>query len=158
MTDEARVVIRPYAASDHASLMALALRLTEGVAPWRDPQAVSDAVTGWSTGYADLDGLDNSAVFVAEQSGRVVGFVSVSERAHFAGDVDGYIGELVVASDTERRGVGRALVAAAETWTRLRGHRRVTLDTGAANKSARAFYSALGYAEEDIRLSKSVWT
>ena len=156
MTDEAHVLIRPYAGADHPALLALALRLTDGVAPWRDLQAVSDAVTGWVTGYADINGRDTSAVFVAEQSGRVVGFVGVSERTHFAGEVDGYIGELVVASDTERRGVGRALVAAAETWTRRRGHRRVTLDTGAANKAARAFYGALGYAEEDIRLSKSV--
>jgi GNAT superfamily N-acetyltransferase len=158
MTDEGRVVIRPYAAPDHAALMALAPRLMEGVASWRGPEAVLNAVTGWVAGYADVDGRDKSAVFVAEESGRVVGFVGVSERTHFAGDVDGYVGELVVASDAERRGTGRALVAAAEDWTRRRGLRRVTIDTGAANKAARAFYGALGYAEEDVRLSKSVWT
>lgn len=78
----------------------------------------------------------------------------MTERKHFAGEVDAYIGELAVARGYERRGIGAALVAVAEAWSRERRYPRITLDTGAGNVGARAFYAALGFAEEDIRLSK----
>jgi GNAT superfamily N-acetyltransferase len=52
--------------------------------------------------------------------------------------------------------VGRSLVAAAEAWARERGLSRITLETGAANSAARAFYAALGFAEEDVRLTRTL--
>ena len=45
-------------------------------------------------------------------------------------------------------------MAAAEEWARRQGLACVSLDTGAANTRARAFYAALGYEEEDVRLTK----
>ncbi|MFC7645551.1 GNAT family N-acetyltransferase [Streptosporangium lutulentum] len=99
---------------------------------------------------------DKAAVFVAEDADGVVGFVGVTERAHFTGETDGYIGELVVARDKERLGVGRALIEAAESWVKDRGHARSTLETGAANTNARDFYAALGYSEEEVRLSRAL--
>jgi GNAT superfamily N-acetyltransferase len=95
-------------------------------------------------------------VFVAERDGEVVGFVGVSERSHFTGAVDTYIGELVVAKAAEGGGIGRALVRAAEDWGRARGRTRVVVDTGAANGPARRFYAALGYDEEDVTLSRAI--
>ncbi len=62
----------------------------------------------------------------------------------------------MVDTAAERRGVGAALVAAAEDWASQRGLARITLETGAANLGARRFYAALGYADEDVRLSKPV--
>ncbi|MCI0689051.1 MAG: GNAT family N-acetyltransferase [Sporichthyaceae bacterium] len=149
--------VRRYRASDRDAVLALAPRLTVGVAPWRDQHAVAKAVTGWVRDSLDRADTDDTAVFVAaDASGRLVGAVSVTERDHFAGDTDGYIGELVVDSDATRRGTGRALVAAAEDWARQRGLNRITLDTGAANLGARRFYAALGYDEEDVRLTRSL--
>jgi hypothetical protein len=49
-----------------------------------------------------------------EHVNAVLGFVSVSERRHFAGAVDAYVGELVAAQRAEGRRVGRALLAHAE--------------------------------------------
>ena len=69
----------------------------------------------------------------------------VSERSHFTGEVDAYIGELVVSKAAEGGGVGRALVGAAADWARGRGRKRVVVDTGAANMPARRFYAALGF-------------
>jgi GNAT superfamily N-acetyltransferase len=43
---------------------------------------------------------------------------------------------------------------AAEEWARRQGLACVTLHTGAANARARTFYAALGYEEEDVRLTK----
>lgn len=80
----------------------------------------------------------------------------VSERAHFTGEVDAYIGELVVSKAAEGAGVGRALVAAAEDWGRARGRKRVVVDTGAANIAARRFYAALGFDEEDVTVSRAI--
>jgi GNAT superfamily N-acetyltransferase len=141
--------VRRYRDGDAAAVLALADRLTIGVAPWRDPGAVRDAVRSWVRDA--VGGTD--PVWVAEAGGAVVGFVHAGERAHFSGERDGYVGELVVAEDVARQGIGRALLAAAERWAAGRGLRRLTLETGAANATARAFYAALGYQEEDVRLT-----
>jgi GNAT superfamily N-acetyltransferase len=44
----------------------------------------------------------------------------------------------------------------AEQWARNHGFTRMTLETGAANQAARAFYAALGYQEEEVRLTKTL--
>ena len=148
--------IRPATNADAARLIKLAERLREGVAAWRDPDAVLQAVTGWMRdSLADLEDPDTAA-FVAEVDGDVVGFVCVSERSHFTGEIDTYIGELVVSRTAEGAGVGRALVGAAEDWGRARGRRRVVVDTGAANTPARRFYAALGFEEEDVTVSRAI--
>jgi ribosomal protein S18 acetylase RimI-like enzyme len=156
MGDASKVRIRSFQPADREPVLALAPRLAEDVAPWRDPEAVLAAVCGWVQSSAEAAGEAERAVFVADDGGRVVGLVSVSERTHFTGQVDGYVGELVVAEDSERRGIGARLMAAAEAWAAGRGRAFLTLETGAASQRARSFYAALGYQEEDIRLTKSV--
>ncbi len=150
--------VRPFVESDRDEVRALAPRLTEGVAPWRETRAVLAAVRTWVDRSMDaaLDADRAAALFVAVDANGVCGFVSVSEREHFAGDLDAYVGELVVHRHAGRRGVGRALIDVAEGWALARGRTRLTLDTGARNAPAREFYQALGYAEEDIRLSKQL--
>ncbi|HEX3513442.1 MAG TPA: GNAT family N-acetyltransferase, partial [Trebonia sp.] len=86
----------------------------------------------------------------------VVGVLSIHPSRHFTGELDGYIGELVVAEHASRRGIGRALVEAADTWARDHGLAHLTLHTGSYNTSARAFYAALGFAEEEVRLTRQV--
>lgn len=152
--DEIR--IRIALASDRDALLVMAERLQEGVAPWRDPHQVRRAVTDWVRESLAKLSDPGKAAFVAERNGEVVGFVCVSERSHFTGDVDTYIGELVVAKRAEGSGIGRALVEAAEDWGRSRGRKRVAVDTGAANAPARRFYAALGYEEEDITVSRAI--
>lgn len=58
-----------------------------------------------------------------------------------------------MAPRTARRGIGRVLVATAREWAQQHGPGAVTLQTGAANATARAFYAALGFAEEEVRLT-----
>lgn len=114
--------------------------------------AVSAAVLGWlqASTAADFAGV----VFLAEIGGRVVGFVPVDTETHFAGEVDAYTGELLVGAPHEGAGVGAALVTAAESVARNRGHRCLTLSTGAANHCAIGFYSSLGFEAEDVKLTK----
>ncbi len=148
--------VRRYAEADRASVMALAPRLTEGVAGWRDRRAVRGAVLDWVAGSLAAAEADDHAVFVVEDDGMVLGFVTCGEQEHFTGEVDGYVGELVVAGGGVRRGVGSALMAAAEQWAADRGLAHLTLETGAANTAARRFYGALGYRDEDVRLTKRI--
>jgi ribosomal protein S18 acetylase RimI-like enzyme len=155
MTDD-DVRVRRYRPSDRAAVMALAPRLMIGVAAWRDRAAVHRAVTGWVRDSVDAHDADGRAVFVAEHDSDVVGVVTVASRRHFAGEVDAYVGELVVSEGAQRRGVGTQLMREAESWAGARGFRHLTLETGAANEAARSFYQSRGYREEDIRLTKSL--
>jgi ribosomal protein S18 acetylase RimI-like enzyme len=148
------VIVRLYEPRDRELVLRLAERLQEGVAPWRDATAVGAAVEEWVREAVDSDASERRAVFVAEEGGEVVGFVTMSTRRYFGGDLDAYVGELVVDRRAEGRGVGRMLMTAAEDWARGQGLAHISLDTGAANAHARAFYRALGYEEEDIKLTK----
>jgi GNAT superfamily N-acetyltransferase len=156
MSADEAVHIRKYDPADRDQVMALAPRLTEGVAAWREPAAVLDAVQGWIRSAADTHAEPGHAVYVATLGERIVGVVAAAERTHFTGQVDAYVGELVTAAGMERRGVARQLMQAAERWGADRGLAHLTLETGAANATARAFYAALGYQEEDVRLTRDL--
>jgi ribosomal protein S18 acetylase RimI-like enzyme len=147
------VIVRPAAVSDRPAILTLAHRLVVGVAPWRDPEAVDKAVVGWVEGSLAGVGDPDSEVLVAELNGQVVGFVSVKSHQHWSGSSDADIGELVVSTDVERRGVGSTLVRAAVEWGRARDVSRVTVSTGAANIPARRLYASLGFEDEDVTLS-----
>jgi GNAT superfamily N-acetyltransferase len=58
-----------------------------------------------------------------------------------------FVEGLVVGPPARRRGVGRALMAAAEGWARSRGAESIRLRSGAIRGDAHAFYRALGYQE-----------
>jgi ribosomal protein S18 acetylase RimI-like enzyme len=151
---EHEISIRRYQDGDRDQVLSLAPRLTEWVARWRDPDAVLSAVQDWISDAVSGAGKQDRAVFVAAAGPDIAGVVSVSERTHFTGQVDGYVGELVTRTGMERRGIASRLMAAAEDWAADRGLAYLTLDTGAANHPARALYASLGYQEEDVRLTK----
>jgi len=145
--------IRPYTPADRDAVLALAPRLAEGVAPWRDPAGVRAAVVGWVRDSLNSTGGSRLAL-VAEADGGIVGFVTALERRRWSGVTDACVGELVVEAAMEGRGIGRALIEVVRDWARRRGLGAITLETGAANARARAFYAALGFEEEDVRLTQ----
>ncbi len=122
MADQATILIRPYRPEDRDQVMTLAPRLTEWVAPWRDPAAVLPAVQDWVRQSINALSQPGHAVYVAEDTGRIAGMVTVSERTHFTGQVDAYVGELAVRGGAERRGIATRLMAAAVDRTRFGGH------------------------------------
>jgi GNAT superfamily N-acetyltransferase len=153
-TEEIR--IRPAQDGDQAGLLALAPRLAEGVAPWRNHEQALTAGRGWLEDSLAAMAKGEGTVFVAAAGDEVAGVISIRPSRHFTGEQDGYIGELVVADGAARRGIGRSLVDAADGWARDRGLANLTLHTGAFNSGARAFYAALGFAEEEVRLTRSL--
>ena len=156
MTEQQEISIHPAAPGDSPALMALSERLVTGVAPWRDPVRVAAAARGWVESSLAAAGRRGRAVLVARCGDQIAGLVSLAERSHFTGQTDAYIGELVVNARMEGRGVGQALLAAAEDWAAGRGLGCITLETGSANDRARHFYECAGYQEEEIRLTKPV--
>lgn len=154
MAPRQQIVVRPYRPVDRDRVILLAPRLTEGTAPWRDAKGTLRAVEVAVRSAIDSFRVPGHAVFVAEADGEVVGIVTVSERSSFAGQRDGYVGWLAVGAGMERRGIGSTLMAVAENWAIDRGLPCLTLETGAGNHAARSLYRALGYEEEDIRLTK----
>ncbi|MBD8079500.1 GNAT family N-acetyltransferase [Cellulosimicrobium arenosum] len=90
-----------------------------------------------------LRALDTRLV-VAELDDRVVGYLLAAQHLTFASNgVVCRIEEIAVAPDARRRGVGRALLADAETWATGIGAARVGLASG----MSREFYTSVGYTE-----------
>jgi len=86
-------------------------------------------------------------VFVADDGGRVVGFISVEWREHLHHRDGPYteIMALAVANDARRSGAGSKLVAKAEEWSHQRGATTVTLHSRLNREGAHLFYETQGY-------------
>jgi GNAT superfamily N-acetyltransferase len=63
---------------------------------------------------------------------------------------------LVVREDTRGQGVGRALIAAVESWGREHGADRVVVTTALRRAGAHAFYERLGFEFTGRRYVKSI--
>ncbi|MEV4267171.1 GNAT family N-acetyltransferase [Kribbella sp. NPDC049584] len=145
--------VRRFEEADRSAVLALAPRLTEGVAPWRPAELVLSAVTGWVVEALARAAEPGRFVFVADEGDAVLGFVAGEERPHWSGVPELYVGELAVDPRHEGRGVGRALIDAVAAHANEVGVHSITLDTGAANSNARSFYRRLGFEEEDVKLT-----
>jgi aminoglycoside 6'-N-acetyltransferase I len=89
-------------------------------------------------------------VFVAETEGRVVGFLELDFRKYAPGCQSSpvpFIEGWHVESAYQRRGVGRALVEAAEARARAMGHHEIASDSEVDNADGIAAHRALGYDE-----------
>ena len=76
-----------------------------------------------------------------------VGSVALADRGAGA-TAQPVVHWLAVLSPWRRKGVGRLLMAALETYCWDHGHRRIGLETHSAWQSAAQFYEALGYRPE----------
>ena len=96
--------------------------------------------------FRALPGADEARVFVAEgEDGTPVGWIHVFGRRMLESDPDAEIGGLVVDERLRGRGIGKTLMASAESWARERGYRAVSLRTNVIRKEAHEFYKGLGY-------------
>jgi aminoglycoside 6'-N-acetyltransferase I len=85
-----------------------------------------------------------------EDSGRAVGFAELSIRQSAEGCYSGRVAYLegwFVEPAARRRGVGSALVKAAEAWGRDQGCTELASDVELGNTASAAAHSALGFAE-----------
>ncbi|MEM7167293.1 MAG: GNAT family N-acetyltransferase [Planctomycetota bacterium] len=93
---------------------------------------------------------DNWALFFALVDEKPVGFVECRLRDTAAGCSThgvGYLEGWYVAEAHRGRGLGGALVAAAEEWARARGATEMASDTTTEYPVSRAAHAALGFEE-----------
>jgi GNAT superfamily N-acetyltransferase len=100
-------------------------------------------------------------ILVAEIDGAVVGMVGMSIPEPL--DPGGILRPvptadlgISVAEGWRGRGVGQALMAAAEAWARDHRIERIILDMSAANEGAFRFYQALGYRTYGLLMRKQL--
>jgi GNAT superfamily N-acetyltransferase len=100
---------------------------------------------------------DGRTLLVAELDGRPAGFTFLEPAVdYFTGQSDGHIGMVAVADTAEGKGVGAALMRAAEDWARRNGYPRIHLNVFAGNDRARRIYERSGYEMETIRYVKPI--
>ena len=95
---------------------------------------------------APLTASSSDAVFTAVDSGSVVGFIHVRVVRLLESDAFGEIAALVVSEAQRNRGVGHALVEAAEAWAREQRMDRIRVRSNVIRERAKKFYEREGYA------------
>jgi GNAT superfamily N-acetyltransferase len=80
---------------------------------------------------------------VAEDGQRVVGLLHVFERPALEKPCEAVVQAIVVDAGERGRGIGKALMDAAESWARSKGLRSLVLST----RNAASFYTQLGYGK-----------
>ncbi len=105
--------------------------------PWNDPAA----------DLAFARASPASTVLVLEEGGALVGSVMVGHDGH-----RGTVYYLGTDPDRRGRGLGRALMAAAEDWLRACGVWKLNLLVREGNAAVLGFYTALGYADQQCHV------
>lgn len=150
VTGGSEMHVRTARPSDAAAMGALVVRAWQaayrGLMPddYLDGLTVDDRADQWTrilTG--DLE--PPRAAFVAEDDGRVVGFVAVGGEMEVADAVRGQVYALNVDPDRWGRGVGRALLAAGCGHLRAVGFATAVLWVHRDNARACRFYRASGW-------------
>ena len=100
----------------------------------------------WSLESLELMLTDQASALVALEDGRVLGYVGMMCVLD-----EGQIINVAVHPDARRRGVGRRLMEAAQTYAKERGIVFLSLEVRESNIAARSLYSSLGWEEQGIR-------
>jgi GNAT superfamily N-acetyltransferase len=121
----------------------------------RDPAFVADHWRDAQHRCAEKHG----AMFIAEQDGKKVGWISAYEEHGelFIAEPErrhGFIAEIFVAADARGQGHGKALIAACEGWSRMRGHKLLTIGVLAKNAHAIRAYEGAGYSAYTILMRR----
>jgi aminoglycoside 6'-N-acetyltransferase I len=92
-------------------------------------------------------------IFVAEDEREIIGFAEVGLRSHADGCDPvrpvGFLEGWFVAESYRRRGVGTALLRAAEQWARDQGCTEMASDTWIDNELSQRAHEALGFEVVD---------
>ena len=97
-------------------------------------------------------------MLLAEEDGELLGFTACGEtRDPDASATVGEVRTFFVAPGRWRRGVGRALMAAALDSLRERGYREATVWSFAGNDRDNRFYERAGFARDGAEKTEAEW-
>ena len=125
--------IAPIEDGDVAAVVALWQRC-DLTRPWNDP--AGDIALARRNA--------NSTVLVGRADGAIVATAMVGHDGH-----RGWVYYVAVDPDRRQKGLGRAIMNAAETWLRTAGLPKLQLLVRRDNAQAGAFYQSIGYEEAD---------
>lgn len=151
------MILRNATPLDEGAILALTRELADFPVPsWRTADEIRQA--DLPILRAALAGTPpDQLLLLAEEAGVVLGFVYVvTNRDYFSGEAHAYVEDLAISPDARGKGVARALMQAAEDWTREQGHHRIRLAVWYQNERARGLYEHLGYQPETMYYIKEL--
>lgn len=94
-----------------------------------------------------IKNLDSSweRVFVAENEGKVIGFIQVEKYLMLCDKDMLRVVALSVANGSKNMGAGRKLMEKAEEWGKSIGSTAIVLNSAFSRKEAHAFYEHIGF-------------
>ncbi len=110
--------------------------------------STADLTRPWNEPIADFDRAlagPSSTVLGAFLDGELEATAMVGHDGH-----RGWLYYVAVRSASRRQGLGRQIIAAAESWLRDRGVPKVQLMVRHSNARAAQFYNELGYEDDDV--------
>lgn len=146
------IAIRPAEPHDAGELVRLAATIGREPGDWLLTTERWRSVADERRYLKAVRGHADAAVYVAvdEESGTVVGRLSLARDPHPASSHVADLG-LMVAATHRRRGVGRSLLATAVRWARRSGIRKLELHVFPWNEPAIRLYEAFGFVREGHR-------
>jgi len=162
LSPDTPIVIRRATAADMPMLGKLGaslLRTHYGFDPQRFMAPPGDPESGYAWFLGTQLKEEDVAVFVAERSGAVVGYVYAGIEPQSwkeLRELAGFIHDVVVAPEAQRTGVASALVESACEWLRSIGAPRVVLWTAEKNDSAQRLFTRLGFRRTMIEMTREL--
>jgi GNAT superfamily N-acetyltransferase len=158
MSPHRSFIIRLATSRDQAAVLALVprLRAFESASTLRPPEAL-DAGEQRTLRRFFSESPAGAFLWVAEDDGTVVG-MAYAERAtdYFTQESHGHLGILAVVEHAEGRGIGKALMATVERWSRDAGFRFLSLNVFADNARAIRVYEKAAYCADFVRYVKQL--
>ncbi len=162
MTASSTLTVRPSREDDREALVRFCQELNV-----HELAVSGDRKVDRATAEFTLDGLEQrlaerrGCILIAEWEGRAVGFLGwcVDEGGVYVTDdvrLHGKVTDLFVAAGFRGRGIGKALLRAAEALTRELGLKRLSIGVLAGNEAAERAYANFGFAPYAAILQKTV--
>lgn len=151
-----RIAIRPATADDMEFILSLVPRFASFALPKGRRKRDVLAAIHKDVEHALRERPAGSHFFVSEDfRGDRTGFLQLQvQRDFFSGARVCHVSDLAIAKDHDGQGIGRALLAHAESWASTRHCKLLTLSVFPGNARARALYERAGFRTELLRMAK----